>query len=94
VHSDEAEKEENDTYGDKDLEEMGEESEVTPELIRRKVQELNERLKKLKEQTPNAAAKRTTGTWTHDGSGSVIVSPRTSPICCCRREGTLSWAAG
>jgi len=51
-HIDEVEKEENDTYGDKDLEEMGEESVVTPELIRRKVEELNERLKKLSEKAP------------------------------------------
>lgn len=51
-HIDEVEKEENDAYGENDLEEMGEESVVTPELIRRKVQELNERLKKLPEQAP------------------------------------------
>ncbi len=51
-HIDEVEKEENEAYGDKDLAEMGEESEVTPELIRRKVQELNERLKKLNEKAP------------------------------------------
>ena len=57
-HIDEVEKEENDAYGDKDLEEMGEESEVTPELIRRKVKELNERLKKLNEPTPKKPKSR------------------------------------
>lgn len=51
-HIDEVEREENDAYGDRDLEEMGHESQVTPELIRRKVDELNERLKKLNEKAP------------------------------------------
>ena len=51
-HIDEVEQTENETYGEKDLEEMGEDSEVTPELIRRKVKELNERLKKMNEKSP------------------------------------------
>lgn len=51
-HIGEVEKQENDAYGDRDLQEMGEESVVTPELIRRKVNELNERLKKLDKGDP------------------------------------------
>ncbi len=36
--------EENEAYGDKDLEEMGEEGEITPEELERKIDELNRRL--------------------------------------------------
>lgn len=44
---DTVEKDENDTHGDRDLDEVGDQSEVTPDLIRRKVEELNKRLKKI-----------------------------------------------
>lgn len=45
-HIDEVQEQENREYGDRDLEEMGEDSKLTPEMIKERIRKLNEQLRK------------------------------------------------